>query len=652
MSWGPPAGSPFAGQTATSASQSAGLPFAGIPPEVVAKVKKLLDSEPEHPEPEVEFTQTGYDRRPFTLRRFLSRHRWGMGIAFALVVVETLTMLAGPLLTEKGIDDGITPGDTQVLIWVGLAYFATIVLNAGAGSIRIAWTGRLGERLMYELRVKVFSHFQRLSIDFYTEEKAGRLMTRMTSDIEALTLLFQEGLVNMAVQVLTLFLIVGVLFATNVQLAAVLVFAVIPFMVVFTLWFRSRSDEGYMRVRDRIADVLADLQESLSGMRIITAHNRRRHNVIHHQNVVGEHLDANVYTARIGAIYGPGTEGLGIVGQAVILLVGGKMVLDGQMTLGELTLFILYLTYFFAPIQQLVQLYNTYQQGQAAVTKLRDLLGTDPAVPEREDAIVLPPIEGRVDLTDVTFGYTADRPVLNGIDLSIAAGETFALVGPTGAGKSTIAKLVTRFYDPQVGVVAIDGHDLRDVTLESLRRQLGVVPQEPFLFHGTIRDNVAFARPGADDQDVRAACAAVGLDDLVERLPHGLDTPCHERGSSLSSGERQLLALARAFLARPRVLVLDEATSNLDLRSEAKIEGALDTLLEGRTAIVIAHRLATAMRADRIAVVDGGGIVEMGTHDELVALGGHYAEMYETWMRHAGTEPTAVAPAETAPDQG
>ena len=636
MAWGGPAGSPMAGQSAVAASNAAGLPFAGIPSELADKVEKLLDSEPEHPEPEVEFSQVVTDKRPFTLRRFLARHRAGMAVALGLVVVETISLQAGPLLTQVGIDRGITDRDTTVLVVVAALYLGTIVLNMVTSAARIAWTGRLGERLMYELRVRVFSHFQRLSLDFFTGEKAGRLMTRMTSDIEALTALFQDGLINLAVQGLTLVVITVILFLLNPVLAAITLFAVVPLMVVMTLWFRRASDRGYTLVRDRIADVLADLQESLSGIRIITAHNRRRHNVINHTNVVGEHLDANLYTARVGAIYGPGTEAVGIAGQALILLVGGRMVLSGSLTIGELTAFVLYLTQFFAPIQQLVQLYNTYQQGQAAVGKLRDLLGTEPSVPEAPDAEDLPPIDGAITLEAVSFRYEpGSAEVLSRVDLAIAPGETFALVGPTGAGKSTIAKLVSRFYDPTEGAVRIDGHDLRRVTLRSLRSQLGVVPQEPFLFHGPIRDNVAFARPDATDEEVWEACRAVGVDDLVERLPDGLDSPCHERGSSLSSGERQLLALARAFLARPRVLVLDEATSNLDLRSESKIEQALDALLEGRTAIVIAHRLATAMRADRIAVVDHGGILELGSHDELVAHGGRYAAMYETWMSHA-----------------
>jgi ATP-binding cassette subfamily B protein len=615
-----------------------GLPFAGIPPELIARAKKILDSEPDHPDDAVPFSHVHDPGAPFTLRSFLGSHRRAMALAFALVVAETLATQAGPLLTQIGIDHGIGERSTGTLAAVGVAYLVAVVVNVAASSARIAFTGRLGERLLYELRLRVFSQLQRLSLDFFTGEKAGRLMTRMTSDIDALSALFQDGLVNLAVQGLTLAVITTVLVSMSPTLTLVTVVLVVPVMLAMTLWFRKASDVGYARVRDRIAEVMADLQEGLAGIRIVTAHNRRRHNVVQHDNVIGAHRDANLYTARVGAFYGPGTEAVGVTGQALVLLLGGRMVLDGSLTLGELTAFVLYLNAFFAPIQQLVQLYTTYQSGQAAVTKLRDLLGSPPSVPERPDAVELPPVEGGIELDGVTFGYDADRPVLHDVSLRIAPGETFALVGPTGAGKSTIAKLVTRFYDPQAGRVLIDGYDLRDVTLESLRRQLGVVPQEPFLFHGTIRDNIGFAAPGADDAELLAACRAVGIDDLLDRLPAGLDTPVHERGSSLSAGERQLLALARAFLARPRVLVLDEATSNLDLRSEATIERALDVLLEGRTAIVIAHRLATAMRADRIAVVDGHGIVELGSHDELVASGGHYAELYRTWISHTTTE--------------
>ncbi len=623
------------GGGAARSSQGAGLPFAGIPPELQDRVDGLLASEEDRDPPHVPFSHSHYDRRRLTLRGLLKPNWLALVGAFVLVVIETIAMLAGPTLTRIGIDDGIDEGDFGVIVTVSALFLLSIVVHVNVSRARVAWAGRVGERLMYALRVRVFSHLQRLDVSFYTEEKAGRLMSRMTSDIESLTQLFHEGLIQMLVQGLTLVIVMIVLFDMNVQLAAVTLFVILPVMVAMTLWFRTASDRGYEIVRDRIADVLAHLQESLSGVRIVAAHNRQRHNIAEHRNTAGAYRDANNHTARIGALYGSGTEFVAIMGQATILLVGGNMVLDGNLTIGELTAFVLYLSTFFAPIQQLVNLYNTYQKGQAAMHKLADLLETEPRTVEDPDAVDLPPIQGRIQFDDVSFSYVEGQPVLEGVDLTIAEGEVFALVGPTGAGKSTLAALVTRFYDPTNGTVSMDGHDLRSVTLASLRSQLGIVPQEPFLFAGSIRDNIAFARPDASDREVLDACRAVGIDDLIDRLPDGIHTPCHERGVSLSSGERQLLALARAFLARPRVLVLDEATSNLDLRSEAKIERALDTLLEGRTAIIIAHRLATAMRADRIAVVRDGGIAELGSHDELVALGGHYAEMYATWERHA-----------------
>jgi len=457
----------------------------------------------------------------------------------------------------------------------------------------------------------------------------------MTSDIENLQQLLQDGLSQLAIQGLTMVVIVIILFATNVTLAAITVGLIVPALLAASIWFTRASERGYDRVRDRIADVLADLSESLHGVRIVTAHNRQRHNVIHHRNVVGDYRDANNYTAHVNALYGPGTQLLGVLGQAALLAIGGTMVLHHTLSAGALVAFFLYLGRLFQPIQLLVQQYNTYQQGQSSITKLRALVDTEPEVVEALDASELPPIEGRIAFEHLSFGYLPDRLVIEDVDLVIEPGQTVAFVGPTGAGKSTLAKLVTRFYDPTEGRITIDGHDLRDVTMRSLRRQLGVVPQEPFLFAGTIGDNIAFARPTATDAELREAVERVGLTDVIDAMPEGIDTVVHERGQTLSSGERQLIALARAFLAHPRVLVLDEATSNLDLQSETKIESALDVLLENRTAILIAHRLSTAMRADRIAVVDEGRIIEVGSHDELVAAGGRYAEMYETWVSQA-----------------
>jgi ATP-binding cassette, subfamily B, bacterial len=611
-----------------------GLPFGGIPPEMQPYVERLLADEPEVGEVRVEFSHRTPDTRPFTLRRFLAPHRWALLLGTLLVAIEIGAEQIGPLIFRYGIDRGIIPKQVNVVFVAAVAFMGSILVNAIARRIRTAWTGRLGETLMYELRVRVFSHLQRLSLNFYTGEKSGRIMTRMTSDIEALSQLFQDGLVNLIVQGFTLLVVLGVIFSMNVTLAWIVTLGILPLMLVASIWFRRASDVAFLNVRNRISDVLADLAENLAGMRVVQLHNRGPRNARRHRRIVGEHREANLVGARISSIYGPGVEAIGVIGQLLVLVVGGRMVVRGELTPGELTAFIFYLAAFFAPIQQLVQLYTTYQQGRAAVVKLRELLAEEPSVPEASEAAELPPIHGAIALEDVTFGYDANRPVLTGVSLKIPEGETFALVGPTGAGKSTIAKLVTRFYDPQHGRVTVDGHDVRGIGLASLRRQLGVVPQEPFLFLGTIRDNIAFARPGATDDEVREACRAVGIGELIDRMPDGLDTLVHERGVTLSSGERQLVALARAFLAQPRVLVLDEATSNLDLGTEAMVERALDVLLEGRTAILIAHRLSTAMRADRIAVVQDGGIAEIGSHADLIARGGRYAHMFDAWLRH------------------
>ncbi len=635
MGWGGPGGGMF-GPNAASTSAANRLPFAGVPAELREKAERIEAREPVHPAPDVPFSHRRSDTRPFTLRRFLGSHKGSMAMAGVLVVAETLALQVGPLLTKRGIDEGIGNKDFGVLKLVAAWYLVSVVAAVVTGAARVALTGRVGEKLAFELRARIFAQLQRLSIDFYTEEKTGRLLTRMTSDVEALSQLFQDGIVNLAVQGLTVVVVTVILFRLQPELALVTVVGVVPPMLLLTLWFRSASDRAYNVVRDRIADVLADLSESLSGIRLVIAANRRRHNLVRHRNIVGTYRDANVHTAEVNARYGPATDLVGVVGQILVLAVGGHLVLQGSISLGTLAAFVLYLTTFFAPIQQLVQLYTTYQSGQAAVVKIRELLGNDPTVAEAVGAVDLPPVEGLIELDDVSFGYLDGVPVLRDVTLQIAAGETMAFVGTTGAGKSTIAKLVARFHDPTTGTVRIDGHDLRDVTLTSLRRQLGLVPQEPFLFAGTMRDNVAFARPATNDEEVLDACRAVGLDDLLERLPDRLDTVVHERGVSLSSGERQLLALARAFHARPRVLILDEATSNLDLDSESKVERALDVVLEGRTAIVIAHRLATARRADRIAVVEDGRIEELGSHDELVAAGGRYARMYRVWEEHAG----------------
>jgi ATP-binding cassette subfamily B protein len=614
-----------------------GVQFSGIPPEMQPRVEKLLEQEPAHDDPTVVYTArpSAQERRTLSIWGLLRQYPGLLAWAIVLTCIIAFTMQMGPVLTGWAVDDGMAKHDFSVVVVLSIVYLLSVGITGLSQRAQVRATGRLASWVMHDLRIKVFTHLQRLSLDYFTEEKAGVVMTRMTSDIENLQQLLQDGLAQFATQALTMVVITTWLFAINVRLALITVVLILPALTAMTLWFRKVSEQGYSKVRDGIANVLAHLAESLHGVRVVTAHNRQQRNVVEHREVLGRYRDANDYTARANAYYGPSTQLLGWIGQAVLLLVGGNMVLHHELLPGQLITFFLFLNRFFNPIQLLVQQYNSFQQSNASILKLRELFATTPSVDEAVGATELPPIEGQITFDHVSFGYRAGVEVLSDVDLTIAAGETVAFVGPTGAGKSTMAKLVTRFYDPTRGRVLIDGHDLRAVTLHSLRHQLGVVPQEPFLFAGTIRDNIAFADPEASDQAVAEAVDAVGLRDLVDRLPEGVDTVVHERGQSLSSGERQLIALARAFLAHPRVLVLDEATSNLDLKSETTIESALDVLLAGRTAVLIAHRLSTAMRADRIVVVDDGRVVEVGSHDELVALGGRYAAMYETWVSHS-----------------
>ncbi len=627
----------FGGGPRSAANPGGGLPFAGVPSEMQAGIDKLVVSEPEHPEPDVSFTYKGSapGSERLTLRGLLFRH-WQLGLlAVFYVAIVSVVNQAGPQLIGIGIDRGIEGrGGMHVIVVVSILYLLAILITAAAQRSQARVTGRLAAWVMNDLRVKIFAKLQQLGLDFFTEEKAGVIMTRMTSDIENLQQLLQDGLASFAVQGLTMVVVTILLFTKNVELTLISLGIVVPPLVVLSLWFRNASENAYNKVRDGIANVLADLAENLHGIRVVVALNRQRRNVVHHRNVVGDYRRANDRTAQITATYTVGSQLLGYLSQAILLAIGGDMVVHHHLSAGDLTAFFLYLNRFFAPIQLLVQQYNTYQQGRASITKLQSVLDETPNVVEESDAVELPPITGAIDFEHVSFGYDPEIPVIRDVTISIRPGETVAFVGATGAGKSTMAKLVTRFYDPTSGTVRIDGFDLRQLAVDSLRRQLGVVPQEPFLFAGTLRDNIAFACPTASEEQVAEAIRVVGLEELVGRLPRGLETVVHERGQTLSSGERQLIALARAFLAHPRVLVLDEATSNLDLKSEGLVEQALDHLLEGRTAILIAHRLTTAMKADRIVVVHEGRVAEVGSHAELVEAGGLYADMFETWMSH------------------
>ncbi|MBM3661556.1 MAG: ABC transporter ATP-binding protein [Actinobacteria bacterium] len=640
MSMGPPPGSPLGGPVAT------GVPFAGIPPELADRAQRILDREPDHHVVVPAFTHRALRVEPFSFRQMLWPNRWWLSVAVVLVAAETAALLAGPLLVQVGVDRGITVGDFGVVAAVSLAYLGVIVANVGLGWARGNLTIRIGERIMEQLRIRVFTHLERLSLDYFEREPAGVITTRLTSDVENLTALFQEGLVQMAVQGLTVVAIAALMLWLDPTMGAVILLGVLPVLVGASLWYRRASSRSYDVVRDRIALVFADLQENLAGIRTVASFHRQAQSRRRQSELAEDYYRSNLVTSRQGAIFGSIGETLGILAQVLVLGVGGLQVRAGDLSLGRLFSNLLFLGLLFAPVQQLVQLSTTYQQGRASGRKLAEFLAEEPSVVEQPDAAVLPPISGRLELRDVGFSYRP-RPgedssalVLDHLDLVVLPGETLAMVGPTGAGKSTVARLLARAADPTHGSVLVDGHDLRSVTIASLRHQLGVVPQEPFLFHGTVRENLTIGRPDATDDELDRACAAIGVDDLISRLSDSYDTPVHERGSSLSAGERQLLSLTRAFLAEPRVLILDEATSNLDPQAEHRVEAALDLLLEGRTAVIVVHRLSTARRADRIAVVDrttpGGAacVVEIGTHDELVALDGRYAAMWSTWESH------------------
>ena len=648
MAWGGGwSGGPWV--SAASVSTAAGLPFGGIPEELAAEAAKILATEPVHEPSARPFSQrpSAKERRALTLTRLVAEYPRYLASGSRLVIAISLLLQAGPKLTEVAIDHGMVRGHRSltVIATCGVLYLALALVSVVAQRAQVNVTGVLASRVMHDLRIRVFTHLQRLGLDFFTEEKAGVLMSRMTSDVENLQQLVQDGVSQFALQGLTMIVIIVVLFTTNVALATWTVALVVPPLVLSSIWFHRASERGYLLSRDRIANVLADLSESLYGMRVVTAHNRQRRNIVNHRHVVGAYRDANIYTGRVNSLYGPLTVMIGILGQGLLLGIGGDMVLHHQLQIGQLVAFFLYLNRFFQPIQLLVQQYNALQQGRSSITRLRELLETAPTVDEAPGAPDLGPLEGRITFDHVSFSYAPDAPVLHDVSVEIAPGESVAFVGPTGAGKSTMAKLANRFYDPTSGRVLLDGVDARDVTLHSLRSQVGVVPQEPFLFAGSIRANVHFGRPDATDEEVAEAVRVVGLSELVERLPDGLDTPVHERGQTLSAGERQLLALARAFLARPRVLILDEATSSLDLRSETVVERALDAVLEGRSAILIAHRLTTAQRADRIVVIDRGVVVESGTPRELVQANGAYAHMWRAWLESGGRDATRDEPA-------
>jgi ATP-binding cassette subfamily B protein len=573
-------------------------------------------------------------RRVALLARLARPYRARVAGGIAALLVATAAALAPPYLAKLAIDDGIRGGDLGALAWIVGAFFVAGLVGWGASVAQTYLTSWVGERVLADLRIRLFRHLGRLSLGFYERNRTGAIISRITNDVEALDQLVTDGVTSLVQNSLVLLGSAIILFLLDWRLALATL-AVFPLMALATSIFRRRSSRAYRRVRERLGMVTATLQEDISGMRVVQAFAREPESQDRFRAINARYRAANQETVVLNGLYFPFVDLLSSAATAVVLGFGGYLVFDGSLTIGTLFAFVGYLANFFDPVQVLSQLYNTFLAAVAALDKIIDVLEEEPEIDDRPEATPLGRIGGRVAFEHVRFGYGDGPDVVHGLDLDVPAGTTVALVGHTGAGKSTIAKLLARFYDPRSGRITIDGRDLRDVTQESLRRQLGIVPQEGFLFSGSIRDNIAFARPGATPGEVAAAALAVGADEFVTALPDGYDTQVGERGGRLSLGQRQLLAFARALLADPRILILDEATSSVDIATERQIEEALERLLEGRTAFVIAHRLSTIRRADVIVVLEHGRVVEQGTHDELLELGGRYLALYGDWSRAA-----------------
>jgi len=572
--------------------------------------------------------------------QFLAPYKLNLILAVLSVLITTGTDLAGPYLMKVAIDRDIAGEDVRGLMGTMLLYLLAVLINSGVTCGQIYLMGVTGQRAIFDMRERVFTHLQKLSASFYDGREMGDTISRLTNDINMLNELLANGLVTLANTFISLAGVVTIMMLMNVRLS-LLIYTILPLLLVVTAVFRRWVGMAYRRSREKIADVTAHVEEGVSGVRIIQSFAQEDQDFSGFRSVNEENRAANMQAATVRSVYFPLVDVIGSLGMGLVLWFGGQAVLQGQLKLGVMVAFIAYLFRFFQPIRSLTMLYDGVLAAMAASERIFELLDTEPDIVDPPQPVHLGRIEGLVEYRDVTFAYEPGQPVVRELEIVARPGETIALVGPTGAGKSTTVSLLARFYDVQEGAILIDGHNLREIAIQSLRQQLGIVLQEGFLFSGTIRENIRYGRLEASDEQVVEAAKVVGVHEFITRLPEGYDTDVRERGEKLSIGERQLICLARALIANPRILILDEATSSVDPYTELIIQDALLKLFKGRTSFVIAHRLSTVRRADRIYVMDRGRVVEVGIHEELLARGGLYYNLYE--MQFKGQE---AAPAE------